>query len=238
MIVISNSMPKSGSTLVMNWTVDLFKISNKESESQKKLQELTRKGGIPGLGDFVQYFNDDIIYKLVDLEKEYGDLVVKMHIQDNYQLNEILKNGNFFSTFTYRDLRDFIMSAIDHKNRTHNTDNPVFSHFTDTSVMVKEAEKWGNISIANIKNSSVCSLKYEQTILDSFKAIKKVNSYLGNVVDDNRLKEIIEKEIISRSKGKSQFNTGLTERYLTEMDSDLKEYLTYHLKDVIQGMGY
>src|SRR5215471_8147671 len=109
MIVISSSLPKSGSTLVANLQEDLLAMCEPEN-GQGAFREAFG-------GRFVEEITPWVAAKLMAIHEKWGSMVVKTHCRVTWSVRALVVSGVARATYCFRDPRDVILSAMDHCRR-------------------------------------------------------------------------------------------------------------------------
>ena len=103
MIVISSSIPKSGSTLVYKYQQDLLALANQNNiVAQEKFNKYSIRGFLRGI-----YFQD--FFTIIFIKIQYGNIVVKTHSKPAFFIKLLITLGLAKATFSYRDPRDIIL---------------------------------------------------------------------------------------------------------------------------------
>ena len=102
MLIISNGMPKSASSLMYYYTQQLIRELHADNGC-KFMEELIEAGELPGRGCFVQVLDESSIDKLLGVCRRYGPTVVKAHHELTPFLAELIRKSVVAVTFTYRD---------------------------------------------------------------------------------------------------------------------------------------
>ena len=130
MLIFSNSMCKSASTVIWWYSEQLIYHAHQKN-GRKALHELTSAEDFGGEGSYVDYpVSDEKIDKLIALAKNNGPVVVKVHCGLTPYMKSVLQQGGAMVTFCYRDPRDMILSAMDHRRRAAKEGREVFQDFT------------------------------------------------------------------------------------------------------------
>jgi hypothetical protein len=218
MIVISSSIPKSGSTLVWCYQQDLIERAGRRS-GQSQLSNHSYHG-------YIHSFNIKVIATLLYLNVRFGDIVVKTHASPTPLLKGLITLGFVKATFCYRDPRDIILSAIDHGERTRKGLDPsgAFQDFYTVEEAIPTVKNWLKDWYRWRQLPSVLFIRYESLMENKFTHLVELSKYLGLSLDNETLKSIVQKQEDLKNQGLAgNFNKGTVQRYQTEMsDTELK----------------
>ncbi|WP_285164741.1 sulfotransferase domain-containing protein [Shewanella goraebulensis] len=231
MLVLSNGIPKSGSSYLFKLTRDLLKTS---INAENAVREAILKGELEGSDLFVSNLNDKSLLLLDSISKEFGPLAVKVHEKNLDRFSCFLTQEKIFTPFTYRDPRDCILSSLDHRARTN---GEVFQNYGNVSDAIPNVKSWAKSAVLYLK-SDCCAIKYESLIEFPEQQLMKLAGYFGISVTQAQAEKICLDELESRKKGTRQFNTGLKNRYIHEMTSSDIDKCNIEMRDVILTLGY
>ncbi len=209
-------MPKSGSTLICNLEADLLKLSDRKNGLDNGQHKLQKRFG----GRYFEKIGLITLVRLLYLHRKHGSFVIKIHTGPTWTLRFLINNNIAKATYSIRDPRDIILSAIDHGHKSRNgtgNPSPFFAKFTDveSSVlkvkrMLKRYYKWG-------KYGNVHIIKYEDLMQDKYREIKQIIRYLNLAVNEKKLTRLMER--YEKNKFSSHnFNKGTIYRYKNEMN--------------------
>jgi len=208
MILISSSLGKSGSTIICTYQEDLLEASRLRS-GQAKLYEAYN-------GRFIETFSPWTVLRLLYINLRYGTIVVKTHSRPSLFLEILIHLKIARATYSYRDIRDVILSAIDHGRREKDSPRNPFVYWTDVESSIPHAiyllkywRSWKDFG----KVFFIC---YERLMQNKQRELREMADYLGWKIADEDIEKIVEKR--EKQKRKSwNFNKGTTLRYKTEM---------------------
>lgn len=127
LIFISNSIPKSGSTLLFNLQRDFFKLLFKPNAAESTEAELDRLQIDHAKSYIIQPHSHSFIDALMDGKFLNGPHVLKVHTPFNGSLRDaFLANENVYASLIIRDPVDVFLSAQDNFQKTGE-----FSEFKD-----------------------------------------------------------------------------------------------------------
>jgi hypothetical protein len=231
MIILSNSLPKTGSTLLAHYQEDILRELN-------IYHGQTRLVGKFG-GRYIDIPTKKKLLQLFYLNLGRGSLVVKCHWRQDKLLNFALTLPHVKMTVCYRDPRDIILSMIDHGERTRKGLDPsgAFSECYEVSDLIpravdlmKQLEEWRS-------QKNVHLIRYEELVSDPAKAIEEMSTFLNLSIDSR----IIEKIILKREsikKGSHNFNKGTICRWRSEMSPQQQKECLSALKPYLVTFDY
>ena len=217
MIIVTSSVPKSASTAIVRLIKELISHSDKRS-AQNYLD--SKRGN-----SFFKTINLTTLLYLVWLNLARGRFVIKTHCPPTAYIRILISLGLAKAVFSYRDPRDVVLSAIDHGNRSRSNMEkiPSFKNITDTdralqyvTKELKKHDEWRDYNRALF-------IRYEEFMTDNRTVLSNLNHYLGLGTSNENMDEILAK-FESEKTTYHNYNTGLSNRYLTEMsEEDLKK---------------
>ncbi len=231
MIVISSSLQKSGSTLVFKYQNDIIKYSKKPS-AQEHFNKYSYYG-------YVEKINFMIFVVLIYLNYRYGDIVVKIHRKPTLFIKLLIYSGIAKATFSFRDPRDVILSAIDHGKRSRSglDSTRAFKDFENVDKGLQIVKNWTKNWYKWKRYNKVLFIRYESMMKDKMKYIRELADYLGYKLTEKEIKEMYENNEKSRDDSWN-FNVGTTYRYKTEMDEHELSICRQNLSEILSDMGY
>ncbi|MBE9193187.1 sulfotransferase domain-containing protein [Gloeocapsopsis crepidinum LEGE 06123] len=230
MIIISSSIPKSGSTLVFNYQKDLLELAILKKSQPQTLIHLNHT--------YIQSFNIINISRLICISFRGGDAVIKTHSKPVTLIKLLLFLGLAKATFCYRDPRDVILSAIDYGSRTRKGLDSTgafqdFQNIIDSIPKIKNCCKnWQQWQ--KVKN--VLFIKYEDLMQDKLVQLKNLAAHFELELNEDELRIHNKHE-----KLKSQawnFNKGTIQRYKTEMNCEELKLCNTAFQRELMSMGY
>ena len=238
MLIFSNSMCKSASTL-MWWYTERIVYHAHQNNGGAALRELTNSGEVPGADAFVDHpLTDEKIDRLLALAKNNGPTVVKVHCFLTPYLRQVLLQAGAMVTFCYRDPRDMILSAMDHRERAAKQGRTVFEQFTTVKNSLREAEFWCRMSCTWVESGLAKLFLYTDTVSNPVGQIKRLADYLNVDVTDQQIESIFAAEDRNKSVGWCEFNKGDLTRYKTEMQPFEIELCNQYLGKYIRQLGF
>lgn len=231
MILLSNSLPKTGSTLIANYQEDILKkIEIRNGQAIIK----TNYGG-----RYIDYPTKKRLLNLLALDLAKGSFIIKCHWMYSNILNYYCALPNVKMTYSYRDPRDIILSMIDHGNRTRAGKDlsgafkdcyNVIELIPNTINLMEQLKVWKS-------KKKIYVIKYEDFMCNPYSVLKDMLGYLNWNLNDDTLKELIlEKEQL---KTKSHnFNKGTTQRWREEMTPEEQEACLKAFQPYLEWLNY
>ena len=231
MIILSNSIPKTGSTHLANLQEDILNHS-KVINGQETLRTNYK-------GRYIDGPSIKVLFDLFKINLLKGSMVVKCHWSFSRPLDLFCRLSNTKMTMTYRDPRDMILSMIDHGNRTRDGKyssgafsdcNNIIQLIPRTVKMMESFQIWQS-------RSYIHCIKYEELMSDKYNVLKEMIAFFQWDFKDNELKKIIESHEKSK-KSSHNFNKGTTERWREEMNQNEKDACLKAFKPYLVGLDY
>jgi hypothetical protein len=210
-------LQKSGSTLIANLEEDILLASGKrcgQSQVRKKFN-----------GRYIQKLNLKITLQLILYNLIYGSFVIKTHTKPDRYVRFLVNLGFAKATYSYRDPRDVMLSAVDHGNRSRAGLDPRQSFLNFKSIenaipltieLMKICHRWHRFGKAFF-------IRYEDFMENPALSMEEVFKYLKIHVGSGTIREIAAKHEKNKQNSHN-FNKGITYRYKTELtEEQLKE---------------
>ncbi len=241
MIIINAGLPKSGTTLIQQYQIDLITFAGKRNGQNElfkygynihEFSEQSNRGFFVDIGDTE--------FKLLEeISRDFGDIVVKTHCIPNEYIEKILLQQLGKATFCYRDPRDIILSAIDHGKRTREglDRSGAYHDLFDIDQGIIRIKKWFNMFVEWKKIENVLFIKYEELIQDKIGIINALMRYFHLDLSEASLYSIYEKHEKLKISAWN-FNVGKCFRWRDEMDSNQISKCNHLLKEEIIQLGY
>jgi hypothetical protein len=210
MIVISNSLPKSASTLIFRMEAEIIR------------RTLSRNGQDAFHERFPKYDLNPLVWSdvlaLCRIDLAHGTFAVKTHHSAGRSIRLIQRLGLSRATFCYRDPRDVLLSALDHgrKSRAKEPPQAAFDNFHSIEQSIPNVRAMLNKAWTWVDEPRTLMIRYEDTIEDLFKVLQQVVAFLELPADEGLLRELVERENANRAQSPN-FNTGATGRWRREM---------------------
>lgn len=241
MIIINAGIPKSGTSLIQQYQMDLINTVSPRNGQQEILKHgynIDVYSDASNQGFFVDI--DEETFNFLSLvEAKFGSFMFKTHCNPNAYISKIINEKGGKATFCYRDPRDVILSAIDHGKRTRSgLDRSGAYHdlFTiDQGIM--RIKKWFGMFIKWQDFQDVLFIKYEDMIENKEKWLHKMSSYFNFSISESTINNIVNKH--ERIKNTAwNFNVGTIYRWKHEMNTEQIKICNQSLSEEISTMGY
>ena len=241
MLILSNSLIKSSSTIIWWYTIQLVKRTT-PNNGNEGLADFINSGAVAGQGQFVNDpVSDQALNQLMEYARQNGPTVVKAHCHMTEHLDQMIREGQIIATFTHRDPRDVILSAIDCHDREVKSGGqmrfPMFSSFEASVAAMSrhciKADPW-------IAHPQVHKFRYTDTVSDSRQQIQNLARTLKVEVTDELVDDImrVESEQKSNNTNWMEFNQAKLTRYPSEMSQAQIEVCNRELGPWIEKFGY
>ena len=237
LLVISNGMAKSGSSLLHHYTRQLMEI-HFDSTCHQDLLKLVESGKIAGVGGFVRKLDRRSLSLLRNLSTSTGPVAAKAHAPLTRRLRKLIESGAIRTTFCLRDPRDMLLSAIDHRGRSIREGNPIFQSFTSVANSINAVKWWCRMSQRWLESELACVFRYHDLITQPHTEIARLAKFLELKIDDVDIDKIIQQEKSIRQLGRNQFNQGKLSRYRQEMTEAEIDLCNAELAEFIEALGY
>jgi len=231
MIIINSSIQKSGSTLIFNYQKDLLRLS-KRKNAQARFNRYSYYG-------FVHRVNLRVFFIMLYSYLFYGDFVVKTHTGPTFFIKLLLRLKLARATFSYRDPRDVILSAIDHGEKTRRDKDitGAFREFETVEGSITLVRKWTRLWYQWKKFNHVLFIRYEELMENKKEVLQQMASHLNFPLGHKQIDAIYNTHEINKEKSWN-FNKGTTYRYRTEMDPEDLKLCNDAFSGSLHEMGY
>ena len=213
MVILSNSIPKTGSTLIANFQEDLLNAVNVRSGQDSLKARYS--------GRFIGQPSTSVLGNLMFINLRKGTVVVKSPWPLARRFDWFCRLVvNFKMTVSYRDPRDVILSRIDHGRRSRDGKDTsmAFADCRNVIELIPRTLKfYDNLTIWKTKKYVHC-VKYEDLMADKVKVLKEMISFLGWDVPFPAIDKIVCKRERKKT-GSWNFNKGTTMRWKNEMNA-------------------
>ena len=231
MIIFSSAMGKSGSTFICNLQEDMLALSGVRS-GQAQLRKIFG-------GRFVERFHAHTVFILLFVNYFFGSIVVKTHTPPSRLIRWLIRNQIAIATYSYRDIRDVILSALDHgaRNRKSGNISGLFANlFTVEDALIvgldsiKEMQKWLDFGVVHF-------IQYENLMNDRLNELNRFADFMGWQIPENSLKAVIQNHEDTKTLSHN-FNKGTTQRYIKEMTIMEQQLCKVNFHDYLIDFGY
>lgn len=249
MIIVSAGMPKAGSSWYYNITNDLLVAAGQPDsrEVQKKYQ----LEWLSGRNLAFKRLDSRRLKRLEEVSRDGVTFVVKTHRGPSASFVKHLSGGSFTATYIYRDLRDVIVSALEHGKymRDNEKDRRFFGIGPYRSFgrlyTVEGATLWARWQQvprwrAWTQLSGVLATRYEDLVNDTLGELKRLAAFLQLDVKEEALLAILNRYDRKRVKprGRINFNKGVISRHREVLSASHQELCIRRLGPALQEMGY
>ena len=245
MIIISGGMPRSGSRWYRRVTQGLLMEAG--YPGIKELQEVYGSKMEPQLHPGIKMYS---LIKFDRMSKSGATFTVKTHTPPTLSMQWFLAKDNFKGTYTYRDPRDVIVSALE-RGRAIRREGlgerflgiGPYRSFARLNTLEGAIlwMKW--LQLPNcmrwMRAKNVLVSRYEDIRENAFGQIRNLSDYLGLDLKDEQISDVITKyDSGSTLRGGKIINKGVIGRYEEVFSPEEQELLRKKLgKDIVE-MGY
>lgn len=240
MIILSNGMFKSGSS-VFSWVQKEILMLAFPVNGQNSLEKQIYDKVIPGKRHFVfNLSNKNILNTLLHIKINNGPFLVKSHTEATFEIINLIRKGFIISTFTHRDPRDIILSAIDHGKRdiANRKEDSYFKRFSDIETSIPLVKESCHIALNWLESGLIAPFSYSDIVTDPKKEIMKFCRLIKYTPDESTINNLVYKYFKNPVKGLRQFNKGKATRYIEEMSEREIGLCNDLLKEEITLLGY
>jgi len=236
MLVVSNGMPKSGSTYLRNLIAGC--LNNKyRCLVQSNLLSITQEANINRIGGYIPNLDQALLSQISIKAKDKGPVVIKTH-ESISSLQPWTKHSCTLFVYTYRHPLDVLLSARDHAIRSANLNGTEFECFLDDDKAILATKDFCKTGIEWRNSGHAHMVKYEDLVKNPRDTIQQLFEATGIHMSIPCVEKAINDEINTRAKGKNQFNKGLTTRYKEEMLNPLLSKCINNLAIETEALGY
>jgi hypothetical protein len=235
MLIVINSMPKSGSSLLRHFAIEMIKKVN--YNGQELLFNKIRNGEIIGRGRYIPRIDKKLLNILLKLSRENGPILIKVHVDYSEEFEQMFDNDEIVMTYNYRDPRDMILSAVDHHHRAKGMGQNEFSQFGSIEKSIPMAVHWAKQAVKWKQSRITYDISYKYFLQNKIEILNKINEMLGFGLSNETILSMIEQEIHERTPGKNQFNKGTSTRYENEMGQSELYMCNEALKEFIDELA-
>ncbi len=240
MVILSVGMVKAGSAWLWNMTNDLL-VSAGFDDARKcretfRLQRVTSEANC-NIGDPTTKRMLFAMYPSLLFGRSY---VLKTHSGPTTITRWLMRMNLLKVTHLRRDLRDVILSALDHgqRSRDKGIQNPfVVYDSLDVAIPLakRQAERWRAWKAV----PGVFYMSYEDLLEDPQRILRQMADYLGVMATDDALENIVEKYAGGKTmSGKLHYNKGVAGRYRQTFSAEELEKIELQIGPDLLQMGY
>lgn len=241
MVVLSASMPKSGSAYFYNIINELLiatgKVDARQIKKRRNLDQLMKwhDNNIKTL-----LFNK--LFKLWLISILEGTFAVKTHHPPTLSLKVFNNLGSYKIIYCYRDPRDVLLSALDFGRKIiANGRGHDFPKINDFDESLEHVKLWLCVWKRYYNMSGVLMVRYEDMMERPIEITKQIENYLSISITDKQREEILWKYSRDNPNGDRtgmHFNKARVFRYKQEMLDVQKIKCQEAFGDYINEMGY
>jgi len=229
MIILSSSLPKSASTIFATYIEDIVAESGRRN-GQGTLKKLVG-------GRYVDKISPGLAVRLLPAAYLQGDMVLKSHCAPNRTVRWMICARQLKALYIFRDPRDVVLSAMDHRKRLGISSDSAFGKFTDLASGCDGVIGWAKVWREWKDFGRAGFFRYEDLMTDPFVVLQKVCRYLDIEINDYAIKDIIARH--DKNKHHSHnFNKGTVCRYKRECSAESRDLLEKSLGGLAREMGY
>ena len=236
MLIFSNGMPKSGSTLARNYLFYLMQFCY-GADPLSPLKILAERGEIKLVGSFVSGLDDGAMKALLKASGPATPIIAKCHQSLTREFSDCIDDGAKL-VYTYRHPFDVILSSRDHADRTRQSKMPQFQDFAEDDFAIRAVKRYCQVALEWKDCPGACLVRYEDLVPEPAATLSKMCSELNLPASKDHIAAAIAHELRVRAPGISQFNTGKTYRFRREMDEDLLASCQAELRAEVLALGY
>ncbi|MGF1480450.1 MAG: sulfotransferase domain-containing protein [Cyanophyceae cyanobacterium] len=221
-------MPKSGTTLVMEYQNDLIRCLS----SRNGLEAAQTLGYLPKI-------ECKTARALRKLSIQNGDFLVKTHSKPSFWIRELVAKDEAKVTFCFRDPRDTMLSVIDHGKRTREglDSSGAFAEIITLRDAISFAKASIRLYYAWRKYGQALFIQYEKLMSNKMQYLEKMATYFGYPYEEQTLDDIFQKH--ERLKERAwNFNKGTVNRWQTEMTPEERALCNKLFNKDLVAMGY
>jgi hypothetical protein len=253
MIIISNGLQKSGSSLAYIYSMFFAQghFGAYARFAEEAVAGALESGRLKGIKKrFIHHIGEEELTILSEIADQAGPVLVKTHTPINPALAKALENGRVRMTYTHRDPRDMILSAINHCEKTRDSGLPDMQNFTsirnsmepvsdDRPFMKMKPVQQHLLEACDWLESGLTHpIAYHDLLTDPGEVIAGIMNLLGIPRHERMIEHVIKREIEIRKPGIWQYNRGQLNRFREEMNKSDLEFCNRELGDFITRMGY
>lgn len=243
MLILSASLPKSGSAWLLNMTNDLLMTAG---FSDTRI--VRDRYGL----DFIKYDEFNIqqptaakLNILTSPPVNAHTFVVKTHFPPNRQIIDLLEAGKLKITYIFRDPRDITLSLLDtgKKLRQRGTFHRAGSLFNLQDAIAFCRKRLRNNWLAWRRIEGVFFIKYEDLVSDTQDQLRRLCEYCQIRIERAQLREIVRHHHADRirkstDKHHYHFNKGIVGRFNQEWNAHDIHVCNTAFDDFLKKMDY
>ena len=231
MILISNSIPKSGSSYRFRCEKALLSMPSKKN-GQNQIEELIKWA-------YVEKFTLKITLQLLYVNFFYGSFVIKTHSKPTFLIKMLCKFKIARASFSFRHPLDIMLSILDHYERSKNgiDQTRAFIDHSSYPITASKVKKYFDNYRIWSSIDHVILIRFEELIEDLEKYLLKLNQQLNLKLTPEAISELVD-DMESKKSKMWNFNKGKTKRFLTDMTSEEIMLYTDIFKKELSELNY
>ncbi|MFW6031938.1 MAG: sulfotransferase domain-containing protein [Phycisphaeraceae bacterium] len=244
MIVVSGSMPKSGSTWLFNMTNHLLTRAG-YADSYELCRRWPLRRVLAGHTCEFGYPSPGTLLPMLLPWAAGRTFLVRTHFAPSRSLRLLMRAGVVRGTYVYRDPRDVALSAFNHGERARkggSFDHQLARlHCIEDAIrytrdqLLPEWEKWA-------QTPGVLTMRYEQLTADPAASLKRVMDFLGFDIDPGLIGQAVrrydKRSLDPAQRRKLLINKGQVGRFREEMTPAQLRLAQQELGRYLERMGY
>jgi len=243
MIIVSASLPKSGSTWLFHMTEAILIAAGHPSYRDMLDRPLLRGLIKERSGDF-GYANPAKLARMLPHATRGRHLLVRTHYQPSRTLRTLIRLGYASATYVYRDPRDVVLSAIDHGERARRRGS---DHELSVLRTVDDGIRYAREELFPhhrrwMAAPGTLRLRYEDVTADPVAAMTAIARHLGIDVSQATIEDVVrqfDKSAMSADeKARLLINKATSQRFRREMTEDEVARTTEAFRAELEEMGY
>jgi len=243
MLILSGSLPKSGSTWLFHMTDALLLASGRPG-----IQELRTRCGLEGVIPQrhcdIGYTNPTKLLRLLPATLRGHDLLVRTHFAPSTSFRLMMALGLAKATYVYRDPRDVVLSAMDHgqRGRDCGSEHELMALTTLDKAIDYTRDRLMPHFHAWMDTPGILKLRYEDLTDDTPGSLALVAKYLHLGLKPQAIRAVAERfDKSAMGKGdrvQMLVNRATAARFRSEMSDEQIRVTTDAFADELQVMGY
>lgn len=237
MLVLNNGMPKSGSSLLQTY-LDCSVAGTCGDLAGRRVRALIGRGDLPGAGRSIRRMGDP---ELSVIGRVVGDdevAVMKCHLDAEPAVVEQLRRGSIRMVCSFRDPRDVVLSAMDHRIRSLRAGGHELAPHKTLASSAWIVKRWSERTRFWMAQPGVVAISYADLVLTPGVVLGELFERIGVPVASTVIQSCIRQEIRARRAGTNQFNTGRITRFRDELGPREQRVLNRILEREITALGF
>lgn len=242
MLVFAAGMQKSGSGWLFSLTNSILARSG-GVDARRVQSGLVASRLLDGPNCLVGIVRWPQMSMLYGLSLRHGSFVVKTHDAPTSAVRSLCGSGRARAIYSYRDLRDVALSALDHGRRLR-LEGRTGSLRTITTL--EEALRYADGLVPTWRDWLSCpgtlALRFEDAVTDPATVVRRITDHLGVRLDSSEVRDLLEE--FPPGMGNPDwsdglhFNKGVAGRHRSEMTLAERQLADRVLGQSLREMGY